>query len=224
LGSITIGGYKRVLAKVFRDLGTTRPSQKDIYQYVARMRERRYSYSHIKNSMAILECYMWFIGRRVSFTRPRKPMPMPKEVLTEGETARIIAATKNSREKAMIAILVYSGIRNKELCNLRSKDIDFENGTVKIYDGKYNRDGISQISRECCRVVAQYIGEYKREYDDFLFITVQAGVQYTGYALRKLVKVVSGRARIAKRVYPHLFRHSLATSLLNRGANIMTLP
>ena len=148
LGNVTVSGYKRTLEKVLKDLGTESPKVEQAEKFVADMRRKKYSYSHIRNTMSVVERYMGFVGRKVLFTRPRRPTPMPKEVLTEGEVARIVAATKNSREKAIISILVYSGIRNKELCNLKARDIDFDNGTVKIYGGKNSKDGISQISRE----------------------------------------------------------------------------
>lgn len=223
LGNITVGGYRRVLSKVVSDLGTDRPTKDTVEKYIADMRRDGYSYSHVRNTMLILERYMEFIGRKTLFTRPRRPKLMPKEVLTEGEIARIIAATKNSRERAILSVLAYSGIRNKELCGLKVRDIDFDNSILKIYDGKNSKDGVSQISKECCKSVSEYIGEYKREHNDYLFATIANNRKYSGWSLRKLVKGVSRKAGIVKRVYPHLFRHSLATCLLNRGANIMSI-
>jgi len=47
------------------------------------------------------------------------------------------------------------------------------------------------------------------------------GNQYNQNALRKTIKVISKRAKIEKRVYPYLLRHSLATNMVKRGANIL---
>jgi integrase/recombinase XerD len=56
-----------------------------------------------------------------------------------------------------------------------------------------------------------------------LFVTIQNGNPYGTQDLRKLVHVVAKRARIQKRVWPHLFRHSLATNMLIRGAHILAI-
>ena len=56
-----------------------------------------------------------------------------------------------------------------------------------------------------------------------LFVTIQNGNPYGTQDLRKLVHVVAKRAHIQKRVWPHLFRHSLATNMLIRGAHILAI-
>jgi site-specific recombinase XerD len=222
LGEVTIGGYRRVLTKFFRDVGTDEPKLSHIENYIAGTKKRGCSYSHIANTSVALERYMAFIKRPIKLKRPRKPKQIIKNTLTEGEVARILAATKNERERAMLAILVYSGIRNKELCSLKPEDIDFNNQYLRVIDGKGSKDRVVYISRDCVKSIIEYIGKYARR-DTYLFTTLVQDKQYNGWALRKMVKVVSKRAGVKKRVYPHLFRHSLACNLLQRGANIMTI-
>jgi len=221
-GEVTIGGYKRVLTKFFRDVRTERPRVSQVENYIGEMRKRNCSYSHIANTSVALERYMAFIKRPIKLGRPRKPRQIIKNTLTEGEIARILAATKNERERAALAILAYSGIRNKELCSLKPEDIDFDNQYLRVISGKGSKDRMVYISRDCSKSIIEYINKYSRK-DTFLFTTLREDKQYNGWALRKMVKVVSKRAGIKKRVYPHLFRHSLACNLLNRGANIMTI-
>ena len=188
------------------------------------MRKKEYSASHVNNTTSVLENYLLFLGRRFKkLDRVRRPKPKIKDTLTEGEVARIIAAGKDSREKVMIALLAYTGIRNREFCNLKVKDVDLEKGVVKIFDGKGGKDGISYLPREGAQVVSKYLSEYPRGEKEHLVTTVVRGNQYTGWDLRKRVKVISKRAGIEKRVFPHLFRHSLATNLIKNGANIMSV-
>ena len=221
---ITIENYRRVLNKVFKDLETTRPSKAQVENYVAEMKKKSYSFSHLINTSVAIERYMEFIRRSIKIVKPRKRVSLIKDVMTEGEVARILAATKNNREKAMLAILAYSGIRNKELCNLKVHDINLDDNSLKVICGKFSKDRVVNISKECAKVVSGYIGQYiPNPNGQFLFTTLREGKQYNGWALRKVVKVVSKRANIKKRVYPHLFRHSLATNLINRGANILTV-
>src|SRR3990170_4532487 len=63
----------------------------------------------------------------------------------------------------------------------------------------------------------------KNQSPAFRLYSMRKGIQYTSWALRKLVKVVSKRANIKKRVYPHLFRHTIASILVQKGANLMTI-
>ena len=220
---ITVNGYRKVLLKFFKEIGTLTINEEIINGYIAKMRTNGYSYSHIVNTSVALERYTGFIGSPVKLGRPRKPKQLIKNVLTEGEVARILAVTKNKREQAILAILVYTGIRNKELCSLKVEDLDFDNQFLRVICGKGSKDRVVYFSKECSKILIEYLGEYKRDDKQFLFTTLVLRRQYNGWVLRKLVKVVSKRARVKKRVYPHLFRHSFACNLLNRGANIMTI-
>lgn len=222
-GKITVDGYRRTLTKVLRDLGTQKPTAGQLEKYIAEMHKKSYSYSHLRNTIIIVERYSQFIKRPVKLARPRKPQPMIKEILSEAEVVRILTATNNIRERAALSLLIYTGIRNKELCNLRVKDVDFENNVIKVFGGKFNKDRAVNIQKDGIRAVSEYLGEYGRETDSWLFTTLVRGSQYNGWALRKLVKVVSRRAKIKKRVYPHLFRHTIASLLVQKGANLMTV-
>jgi len=220
---ITVKNYQQCLTKVLGEISTLKPTTEQIEKYVAEMRRKEYSFSHIRNTTVTLERYMGFIGRPIKLARMKRPKPIIKDTMTEGEIARILAASKNSRERAIIAVLAYSGIRNKEFRNLKTGDIDLDNGVLKIISGKGNKDRIAYISRECGKIISEYLRDYPRNGEGFLITTLVRSNQYTGWDLRKRVKVVAKRAGIKKRVYPHLFRHSLATNMLNKGANLITI-
>jgi len=219
----TIEGYKRVLSKFIKDVGTNEPTEQQIENYVAGMRKKKLSYSHVRNTTVILEKFSGFLGRTIKLGRMRRPKSIVKDILTEGEIARILGACKNSREKTIISILAYSGIRNKEFCSLKVEDIDLDKGIIRIFDGKGNKDRLAYISRECAKIIADYLVEYPRSKDRFLTTALASGKQYSGWALRKRLKVVAGRAEIKKRVYPHLMRHSLASHLVSKNCSILTL-
>lgn len=220
---ITIAGYRQGLISLFKKLGTSRPTVEVVESYMAEFRKNGYSFSHVRNTTVIIERYLEYLGRPLKLPRIKRPRLIIKDTLTEGEIARMLASTNNSREKAIIAILAYSGIRNKEFCQLRVRDIDFDNGFIKIFSGKGNRDRIAYISRNCIRAISDYLRDYPREDDNFLTTTLVKHNRYAGGDLRKVVKVVAKRAKIKKRAYPHLLRHSLAVNLLSRGSNIMTI-
>jgi integrase/recombinase XerD len=223
LGEVTISGYLRILKKFLRECETDKPTHKQIDQYIVGLRKNNYSYSHIVNSSLAIEWYMRFIKNPIKLGRPRKPRPIIQNTLNEAEIVRIILATKNIREKAIITLLAYSGIRNKELCNLKVKDFDLVNDQIRVLGGKFNKDRIAYINGDCVKIITEYLKEYPRVDSEFLFTALVSKKKYNGMALRKLCIKLARLAKIEKRVFPHLFRHSLATNLLNRGAQLVTV-
>ena len=221
---ITIENYKRILIKFFKDIQTQKPKSEQAEEYLIEMRKKDYSYSHIKNTITIIKSYMRFIKQPIKIEYPRRPQTLPsKDILTEGEIARMIAETKNSREKAMLSILVFNGLRNKEVCSLKVKDIDFENSVIKVFGGKFQKDRIVPMTKDIYKILLEYLKDYPRNENDYLFTTLVKNNQYAGGDLRKRVKVIAKRAKIKKRVYPHLMRHSLITHLLEKGMNIIAV-
>ncbi len=132
-------------------------------------------------------------------------------------------ATKNIRTKAIICLLSYSGVRNNELCNIRLEDVDLGGNQLTICDGKNRQDGVINISAECTKVLIEYLRAFPREKEDFLFTTLARKNRLATGDVRKTLRTTALRARIGRRVFPHLLRHSLATNLLNRGASLMMI-
>ena len=84
------------------------------------------------NTSLAVEHFARFKGMDVMLGRPRKPKRIVQNVLSESEISRLIQATRNPREKAIISLLAYSGIRNSELCAIRRKDIDLGDNRLKV--------------------------------------------------------------------------------------------
>lgn len=174
--------------------------------------------------MLAIEHYLEYKGQPITLARPRKPQRILKDFLSEAEITRIIAAASDCiRKKAMITLLAYSGIRNVEFCNLRVKDIDLGNNEITVTAGKNFKERITNISSECTNVLIEYLQKYPREKNEYLFTTLQKGNQLASADLRKHVKILGRKAGIQKNIFPHKFRHSLASNLLQRGANIILI-
>jgi integrase/recombinase XerD len=222
LQAITVHGYVGSARRFTRALGDY-PTHEAIEKYVYVLFTSQYSYSHKHNTVIAIEYYTEFIGNPIHLGRQKKPRPIIKDTLTESEVTKLIFNCKNSREKAIVSLLAYSGIRNLELCNLKVKDFDPGRNTITVWKGKGMKDGVSHISSECTRLLIEYLQDYPRERNDFLFTTLQKNHQYHTGDTRKLVHILAHRAHLSKRVYPHLLRHSLAANMLLRGSNIVTL-
>jgi len=223
LKTITIKAHSENISRFFRNINSINPSNEQIENYVLMLRQSEYSYNHIVNNIVSIEKYFFFIGQKITFARPKKPKRLIKDFLSESEVAKIIGASKNIREKAMITLLAYSGIRNKESCDLKVSDLDFGDNLVRVLKGKNSKERVVNMSGECTKILLKYLSEFPRSEDNYLFTTLRKGNKYKTCDLRKLVRVVSKRTDINKRVFPHIFRHSLASNLLMRGANIFTI-
>lgn len=222
LQNVTVKGYSDCIDRVAKVIGRY-PDVEKVRGYIFVLYTSDYSYSHKTNTALAIERYMEFLGTPIQLGRQKKPKVIIKETLTEGEITGMIISTKNIREKAILSLLAYSGVRNMELCNLKVKDIHFSENIITVIRGKGLKDGISEIPPICTKVISEYLTVFPRIQNDFLFTTLRYKHHLNTRDIRKLVKTVSRRAKVTKRVYPHLFRHSMAANMLMRGANLITL-
>jgi len=222
LQPVTARGYAGAMKRITREIGQ-HPSEESAEQFVEKLYTSGYSYHHKLNTVLALEQYLAFLGRPTRYGRPKKPRPIVTDTLTEGEVTRLLVCCKNIREKAILSLLAYSGIRNQELCDLRVKNCLVTQNAIRVIRGKGLKDGISQITSECSSVLLEYLAAFPREANGFLFTTLLHGNQLCTGDVRKMVLVVARRTEIKKRVYPHLFRHSMTANMLLRGADLVSL-
>jgi integrase/recombinase XerD len=222
LNPITVKGYIGCFKRMRKQIGEN-PSAEEVKQYVYILYTSKCSYSHKTNTALGLEKYMEFIGNPIFFGRQRKPKTIIKNTLTEAEVTRLLFSCKTIREKAMVAVLAYSGVRNAELCRLKVKDLLLSQNALRINQGKFAQDGLSEMPPECSEILTKYLIEHPREAEDFLFTTLVKKNQLATGDVRKWVKIIAKRALIEKRVYPHLLRHTLACQLVLRGADVVTI-
>lgn len=223
LRDVTIKGHIGNIRRMLENIDNIDPEKKEVTNYVYEIRNSNKSSSHQCNNISSIEKYMDFKKKLVRYAKPKRNKKLITETLTEAEISRIFQATKNIKELAMISILAYSGIRNRSFCNIKLKDIDFGNNQIIIRKVKGRKEYVANISSECINILLKYLEIYKKKQDDFLFTTKLRNKKYKQADIRKFVITLSERARINKKVYPHLFRHSLASNMLNRGANIILI-
>lgn len=145
-----------------------------------------------------------------------KPKSLPK-YLNKVEVKKIFEVTKNIKHKCILELLYAEGLRLNELLNLHINDIDSANGLIHIYNGKGNKDRIVMLSKLLLRDLRLYFKEYKPK--NFLF-EGQSGDKYSEKSVQIIVKQAAEKAKINKKVTPHILRHSFATHLLENGTDI----
>ena len=220
-GQNTVKGYERCMHIAIRRMKKFHPQHKQIHDYILWLRKKNYSYNHILNSSLAIEHFMAWLGNPIKLGRPKKPKALIKNTLTEAEVSRIIQACKNVRQQAIICVLAFSGIRNQELCNLKLGHVNFGTHELMVLRGKNSKDRIINISGDCIKILIDYLKAYPREPNDYLFMNLKTGDKINPGIVRKIIKLVAKEAKLNKRVFPHLLRHSLAMNLLKRGANLM---
>jgi len=222
LAEATVHNYTAAIRRLAPVIGLE-PTPKNIEQHIERMHKAGASYSHIVNTSIALEAYCAFMGRPIKLGRPQKPHHLVRGTLSEAEVTLLIAAARSLRERAMIATLAYAGLRNRELCRLRIRDVDLGGQTLHIQATKTQKDRYTHITASCVSLLADYLRERDGQPSDLMFVCLRSGRPYAPQNLRKLIRTAAKRANLKKRVYPHLLRHSLATSLLHRGAHLLAI-
>ena len=222
LSETTVHDYVSAMRRLAPTVGIP-PTPEAIEQHIERMHKAGASYSHIVNTSLALEAYCAFTGKPLKLGRPKKPHHLVRGTLSEAEVTLLIAAARSLRERAMIATLAYAGLRNKELCRLRIQDVDLSGQMLHVQATKTQKDRYTHIAAPCVSVLAEYLRERGGQPEDWLFVSLRSGRPYVQQNLRKLIRTAARRAGLKKRVFPHLLRHSLATSLLHRGAHLLAI-
>jgi integrase len=154
---------------------------------------------------------------RVHVKKRDRPKVTAKDILTEDEVSAIINAAQHPRDKCFISMLYETGTRISEIGNLKIRDITKEQyGFVVDVRGKTGtRTPLVVISAPHLKT---WLNVHPQREDQDAFLWIRGDGERMFYpALRALVLRLKQRARIRKRVHPHLFRHSRVTHVLARG-------
>jgi integrase/recombinase XerD len=160
---------------------------------------------------------------------PRPDRQLPEATLSGSEMARLLAipdVTKplGLRDRALLEVLYSSALRRSELIALRVADLDFERGTLFVHRGKGAKDRYVPIGERALFWVRLYIGIVRPLFVadqalDVLFVS-SVGTPICADWLCRKVRSYLRQAGIKKRGSCHLLRHSVATLLLEGGADI----
>ena len=141
------------------------------------------------------------------------------ELLTDEEMKRFCAAVRVANHRVhtvMIKLLIYTGVRNSELASILIDDVDVKGERIRIDQGKGKKDRYVPFPSSFKGELAQYIMGQKARRARYLFETHRRD-KFTTRWIREIVGRYGKKAKIEKRVYPHLFRHHLLTHLARNG-------
>jgi len=239
----TIDAYRRDLTRL-AEFAAARPqaietlSRADLEAFVRASMEGGLSATSAARLVATLRSFFRFLHVRGSITQnptedlhaPRAFSPLPR-FLSMDEVERLLEApdvstTRGLRDRALIEVLYATGLRVSELVTLRLADVRLDDGYVQCL-GKGRKERIVPIGDEATRWIRRYLAESRprlvKSAVPFLFLNTRGGGRLTRLGFWKLLKAYGAAAGIRSHLSPHVLRHSFATHLLERGADLRAI-
>lgn len=132
---------------------------------------------------------------------------------------------KGCRDKAMLELLYATGLRVSELVSLKTNDVNLESGFL-ICKGKGGKERIVPLGNTSALAVKKYLEEARKNFwkkeTATLFLTTRGGA-FTRQGFWKMLKEYGEHAGLTQKISPHILRHSFATHLLERGADLRSV-
>ena len=210
-------------------------------RYLMCLKESGYKINSIfRKSQSIKAFYKYlFIEKKIdsnplsSFKSPKPQRRLPA-FLNIKEIEEILSVEFNKdrfnglRLIAVVDLLYSTGIRVSELCNLLIENLDLEELWIKVY-GKGGKERIIPINRKTAEVLRVYL-EFRNSYfskkgifpSSYLFVN-KSGGRISRVSIWKDIKKIARLLNIDKNIYPHIFRHTFATHLIQNGADIRSI-
>jgi integrase/recombinase XerD len=139
-------------------------------------------------------------------------------VLTKKEVRDLFNATNNFKSKLILKLLYSSGLRVSELTKLKYEDINYEENTGIVHQGKGKKDRMFILSKEVIDELKKF--QIKQNKTKGHIFTNNKKQPITTRNIQKIIKNSAKKAEINKNVTPHKLRHSFATHLLETGTDI----
>jgi site-specific recombinase XerD len=163
--------------------------------------------------------------------KPKRPQRLPRR-LTEAQINKIMVATFSMpyqyhfeyvRNQAIIATYIYTGLRRSELLKLRITDLNMEDMTIFISQGKGKKDRYVPIHYKLRPILKRYFAERKKANKEslYLFVGLRSNKPLSETGIKKICRKVRKAAGV--HFTPHQLRHSFASQAVEQGINLVVL-
>lgn len=244
LSENTLASYGRDVRKFLRftsDKGVTSAGDvkyAHILDFLSSLRDEGLTATTVVRSIvSVKQFFRYLLLEKLLTEDPTAHIKTPKMkkgipgVISLDDVERILTAPDEStpeglRDAAMLEVLYATGIRVSELVGLTLNDVNFELGFVIVY-GKGSKERVVPIGDKAREKLLSYLRDsrpalLKSRESKALFAT-RLGKGMTRQGFWKIIKAQALKAGIHKNISPHTLRHSFATHLLERGADLRTI-
>ncbi len=137
------------------------------------------------------------------------------------ELERLFSEAPNPRDRLMLLIGAYAGLRVSEIVKLQVEHVDFEGGMLEVHQGKGDKDRTIPLHQRIAWDLKAYLGGRQTGWV-FPSSRAQSG-HLMSRAVQLMIAAAAARAKIVRHVTPHKLRHSFATNLLASGADLLEI-
>ena len=228
-------GFGRHLAAIRREL--PRVVRPDLVAFVQKRRAAGLSARSAARLLSALRGFFRYCAAEgivaedpaIQLTSPKTWVALP-HVLSPEEVDALLAApdvatAQGVRDRAMLETLYASGLRVSELVRLETERADLAGGTLLVV-GKGNKERLVPVGRDARKWIGRYLREARPGLDaarsEFLFLTRRGGPM-TRQRFWQLIEGYARKAGVRSHISPHVLRHSFATHMLERGADLRSV-
>jgi len=243
LAANTLAAYERDLRALSafaegRGKGLLELRQADLAEFVGALRERGLGpRSQARHLFAVRGFYRFALREGLAERDPTENLRPPKafqalpRCLTPAQVEALLAAPDVTapvglRDRAILEVMYATGLRASELIGLEGANVDMELGVVRVF-GKGRKERLVPLGREARRWVRRYVAEARSRLTKarpvrVLFVSRRGGA-LSRMGLWGIVRRHAVTAGVARILTPHVLRHSFASHLLERGADLRAL-
>jgi len=194
-------------------------TEDDVKFFIAEKLTERSSMSGILFLSAIKYAYSNLLKKDIAagIKRPRREKKIPV-VLSKEEVKKLLGVITNEKSKLMCSMLYACGFRVSELVNLKIEDINFDEKTGHVRQGKGKKDRMFNIPEFLVNNLREQVEKQKSKNKIHLFSGQNERMSERN--IQKIIEKARINAGIQKPIHPHTLRHSFATHLLENGTDI----
>lgn len=225
----TIHNYGCTLRRLADSIGKKYRSMTvyDIRLFFALQKEKGVSNRTLENYRSYISAFFQWMQREEYITvnpvAKIKPIQYTEDMklpFSNVDIDRLRSACKNPKERAIIEVLLSSGVRVSEMCDLNIKDINFHDKSVHVQHGKGDKARVTYVDDLTVMHLRHYLST-RHDSNEALFLN-HSGNRLSKNGAEYIVKQIGKRAGIDK-VHPHRFRRTLATTLATRGMAVQDI-
>lgn len=225
----TIYAYERAIKKLFEALQKNFMDMTvtDLRCFLAYEKSRGVSNRTLDNTRVQISAFFtWLVEEELIMKNPCSPIgpikytKMVRLPFSSVEIDALRSACMTKKERALMEVLLASGVRVSELCSITLSDINFDTLAVTVREGKGAKQRVVYINDLACKHLVEYLST-RGVNGEYLFYNKWKKAMAPG-GVRHILNKLGDRASVSN-VHPHRFRRTFATGLANRGMEIQEI-